>query len=238
MSRTLPRYSIEPIRSLSKDIVSMTRGRNKYLFANAAAKRKAKKAQPATKEYVKKAVARLGERKHSYTINSVLQPVYTTSTTYPVYDLAEGVAENNRVGNQIKPTSMQLRFTMYRGNADSVCRLIVFRWKERDSSVTLASILEQGSVGTASYVNAPLILETGNRNRFDILHDKCYVLDDGKQNTVNRVINIKMSKKIGYISGSASQERMNEIYYVFISDVVLASAPSVYVQALGYFRDL
>lgn len=192
-----------------------------------------------TKAYVKTAVNKIGERKFRLDTYNALTPYFSSTAAYPMFDVAEGTGEDDRIGNQIRPTSMQIRFSAYRGLADSVLRLVVFRWKERDTTKTTSAILDQTSIGATNYINAPLLLEAGNRKRFDILYDKTFILDDGKQNTIHRIVNVKVNaKKVDYTAAAVTQNRTNEIYWGFIADVALASAPSVYVQAIGHYRDL
>lgn len=202
-----------------------------------------KKQQPtkATKRYVKKELAALGERKYTWlsTDGTPLQPIYTSATVNPLYRIADGTGESQRIGQKIQPTSLEVSFNMYRGNADSQVRVIFLRWNNSAAVLSATSVLEAANNGNLNFITAPFDLDKSRRKRFTVLSDKMFLLDDARQNGIHTKYNVKVnSKPILYETTSLSSPATGNIFMLIISDNVLATAPNVTYDIVGRYRDL
>lgn len=205
--------------------------------------RKRRKTVPkSVKKYVKAKINNAGETKYQHTFPTVISPTWDTSTNLvtSVYDIIQGDGEGERLGLRIEPKSMRLAFTAYRGIADCTLRLIVFRYTERLNAPPVQDVcIENGASGTVQTVNMPYQIDKINRGRFNILHDSSYILDDGKQNGVHRVINLGFKHNpIYYADASATANRRNGIYFFFFTDVATGNAPTLSYSLLRKYKDL
>lgn len=204
-------------------------------------KRPNRRIKKTIKKAVKDQLKTLGETKFELfgTGGVGIAALHSTTTMIPAYDIAQGVDVDQRVGNKITPTGMTIRFSAYRGNADSTLRLLVVRWKPEYVFINTGLILESGDSGNTNYINAPYETDKINRKRFEVLHDSCYVLDDGKQNHICKEINVKVNgRPVIYSGAAAGAIRANEIHFVWISDSALATAPSVFYTCHARYKDL
>lgn len=194
----------------------------------------------AVKKYVKQSQKSLGET-HYILQNTSLTPNYSSVNALKLYDMNQGTNVDERVGLKVEPSTLQFRFTAYRGNTDAHLRLVVFRWTGAATSSNISStlVLESSLAGLNGYVNAPFLLEKNARKSFEVLHDSCYLLDDAKQNGIKKVINIKVnSRPIYYDTGSIGGVIKNPIQYFFISDTNLTNAPTVEITTIQKYKDL
>lgn len=193
------------------------------------------------KKEVKAQLSTLGETKHIvFGTGGVGIPAQNLNTSMvSCYENAQGLDTDDRVGDKTQPTSVKIKFTAYRGNTDSTLRLIAVRFKISTAILLTDSILYNSDVGTTNYINAPFKIDKADRQRFEVLHDSCYVLDDGKQNHICKEINIKVnSKPVLYEGPALADKRVNDIFFVWISDSALASAPSVFYTAIARYKDI
>lgn len=196
------------------------------------------------KKTVRKEQKKIGEKKYIWTSTNgtVLQPLWTSSVTVgPLFDCNQGVAENERIGQKIQPTSLNIRINAYRGNADSMLRIIVIRRIDPVlvAAVTTGSIVEIGNSGTLNFITAPFDLDKSRRERFQVLSDKMVLLDDGKQNGVHLNYNVKVgSKPVLFQTTITGGNTSNNIFIGFISDNALATAPNISYDIVARYKDL
>lgn len=213
----------------------------KSMKARGATFKPSKGVTPSVKKYVNRKIKENDEVKYLYEAFGAVGCNINSVGALSLYSMTGGTdGEDNRVGNTIQPTSLQLRLTVYRGNTDATFRLIVFRWKPKEiaSNVTLTQILEQTTYATDNYVNAPTKIKKADSSLFNILLDKRYVLDDAKQQNISVVHNVKVnSKKIYYDGPALADARANEIYWAVLSDTIPLNEPTVNIQTIARFTD-
>jgi len=193
----------------------------------------------AVKKYVKAVNKNLGETKETY-VASAWAPDYNAVSSPQIFDIAQGLTVGTRIGDKIMPHSLQFRFTAWRGNTDTTLRFIVFRWNDLSAGpTTTASFLESATAGTSNFINAPFLLNTADRKRIQVLHDSSYILDDGKQNGVKKIINVRVNTKpIKFSTTAVGGNMYNAIKYLFMSDVAPINAPSVNLHVIGRYKDV
>lgn len=190
--------------------------------------------------YIDRKIQRLGETKYITNSVSSLAPTFNSAiASTPMYDMAQGITESTRIGDKIRPQSFQLRFTAYRGLTDSTLRLVAFRYRDNVAAVNNNFVLDAiGTAGTSNYINNPLILNKGNK-MYEKLYDQSWVLDDGKQNHINKVVNIKVNgRPVNYTAPTAGQIRKDECYFFFMSDASPTNAPGVNYVSIARYKDL
>lgn len=194
----------------------------------------------AVKKYVKRVNSNAGETKYVITNLNAIGPDNLAAIATKAYDIAGGTDQNNRIGNKIEPTSLQIRWSAYRGLTDCMLRLIVFRWTgtSTTTNINLGLVLEQGALGSVNYINAPYLQEKQSRKSFQILHDSTYLLDDAKQNGIKRITNIKVSKSIYYDTALAGGFMKNGIQYAWITDTSPANTPLVQATVIQRYKDI
>lgn len=123
--------------------------------------KKPRQPSKAVKGYVKKELAALGERKYIWvsTDGTPEIPLFTSATVNPIYRIADGTKETERIGQKIQPTSLEVKLNMYRGNADSQLRVIFVRWNNSITVLAATSVLEATNNGNLNFITAPFLLD-------------------------------------------------------------------------------
>lgn len=207
-----------------------------------AMRRRRKTVPKSVKKYVKAKINNAGETKYIMNYPAVISPTWDTSTTtaISVFDIPQGDGEAERIGLKIEPKSLRLAFTAYRGLTDCTLRLVIFRYTDRlNSNPIQDTVLEIGGTGSVQCVNMPYQINKINRQRFNILHDSSYILDDGRQNAVHREINLSLKyNPIYFADATATAGKKNNIYFMFFADVATANAPTLSYNILRKWKDL
>jgi len=194
----------------------------------------------AVKKYVKKQTKKLGEVKYMAATQVSYSATYASGIACtPLYDNVEGVGTNQRIGKIIQPTSAQIRFSAYRGNTDCHLRLVAFRYRDNVATINNNFVLDNiGSALTVNYINNPLTINKAYKLH-EVLYDKTWILDDGLQNGLHKVVNLKTaSRTVKYTSNTAGQNRKDEIYYFFMSDVPSGNEPLINIVTVSKYRDV
>jgi len=195
----------------------------------------------ALKKEIKSLVKRetKGEAKYLLTTGS-------TTVTYNGYlyrlssvpQSAGASSDTTRIGDSIKPTSLQLNYTYYNIGAPGVnpyesdCRVIVFRWLVDDSLSAPTAGLIVNSVGG---LNAALsTFNHDQRANFEVLYDKMHLISNSTLQPTNQPhrVNIKVNAKdIQYVA--AATNGIGNLYIMVIGDSDTAVDPY-----FGYYAQL
>lgn len=207
------------------------------------AKRRPPRKKPVTKavkRYVRKANLRQGEVKY-ITNEGTYSATYSSAVpSTPLYNMIAGDGVGERNALKVRPTNVNIRFTAYRGLTDCHLRLVVFRYTDNVTGpVNNNFVLDTlGTAGTSNWINAPRIIAKGNRMT-EILYDRSWLLDDGRQNGIKKNINIKTGgKPVYYTVNTSTGVRKNEIYYFFMTDTSLANQPLLDFITISRYRDV
>lgn len=179
------------------------------------------------KAYVQRAIKQDAE--HKYLINVINDNPYNADQAcFCLANLAQGTGASQYLGQKISPTSLEFRFSCYKGLTDCLLRVIIFRAKdELDPTLVVNSrIYQAGQFGGAAAPLQVMRLLKAERDQFEILHDKMYIMDDGKQNGVGIHGMLKLAKKdIMYSGTTINSLSSNNIYLCLQGDTALANAP-------------
>lgn len=200
------------------------------------------KVSKAVKKYVKDATKDIGETKYNVTSNiaTAYNPIRSSTTMELAFPISQGSGINQREGLKINPTSLTFNWTCYKAaSADTIVRFIVIRMTDAVSAITTNTLVESINDGNVNYVNSFFANTKSVRHRFEVLHNSIYVLDDAKQNVINKSISVKVSAKpISFATSSGTGEAYGQIYFAWISDNPLLTAPSIYYSVQARYKDV
>lgn len=217
-----------------------TRDYSKVNLFKLAAKQRKRKPNKTVRKYVDNKMRQIGERKYIWhtTGGTPINPIYSSTNMTQAYSCIKGTGENERVGEKIQPTSIEVRYSAYRGNADSLLRFLVVRVLDVTAGYTTNDVLSATHVNSLNYITAPYQLGRASRKKFQVLHDETVLLDDAKQNNVHRHFYVKVAKKSSVVYNSTGTNEAGQIYFGWISDNALATAPSLTYDIVARYRDL
>nr|DAV77983.1 MAG TPA: capsid protein [Circoviridae sp.] len=175
-----------------------------------------KKVSPTVKQYVKRTLAARIEDKYTDSTYASYAPTWTynswvTAITMPTV----GTSDNERIGDKIRPTKLQICGQMYGINVSHVIKMIFFRWHP-NTTPTGNDIMDSNYTGTARAIWAPY--NHNQRQSYTILKTKQFVVSlTGTQNVPFKFnISRKKLANIQFANGGATGT--NLIYCLMIQD--------------------
>lgn len=145
---------------------------------------------------------------------------------------AQGSGYNNRIGDEIKLTSLEFRYNAYLESTSTpqhALRIIIFRWNLSTvlSTPSLASIL--GTSNTVNDVIAPYNKDALRQGDFTILSDRLYSVGAASPApSKQRLVRLR-GKKVTFEHASTSSD--NSIYILAVSDDATGTvANRIYLQ--------
>lgn len=216
-------------------------------------KSKAPKVSKAVKKYVKKAVKHVGETKHVEKAQLAWQPIDATGFIGRVSDTTQGTTDQNRIGDQIQPVSIELGFFMWTDTSNPVfpvydsynqCRVILFQWHEDDAfnSPIQSDILLYSYYQNIANVDIQMVspYNWDQRHLFTVLYDNTYtirpdVVGYPEQVLFKEHISIPVSRKIFYNAGGVSGS--NNIYIMVVTDSTTPAHPNIQYLTQLRFKD-
>lgn len=181
---------------------------------------------------VKKMIAQPVEVKYYNKVLTV-QSILYSGNLYLISDVPQGIADNDRDGDQLNLTHINLKAEWNASSAATsfnLCRFIVFQWRPQ-TTPTLNLILT--GLGAAIAPLAPYTRDT--RSMYKILYDKMTVLSIANSNSVH-AFNLRLRKgynrRLQYQGGTTVGS--NQIYILVVTDDGGAPSPqfSYYSQIL------
>lgn len=198
------------------------------------------------KKTVKAVIASKNEEKYfdlKFSLTST--DVYNPSITQ-LSGIAQGVSDSQRVGDSVKPTSLDIRGNIYasvNGALGQTIRIIVFQWRPSLGSYapSLSAILNNGS--TTDGYQPFYQLNRDTRSQYKILADRTYMLlgstyASGQQTSLaGKYVHLKMKLKQPKIQWQAASttNQMNGLYMVILSDTGVTEMSSNFVSRLMYY---
>lgn len=154
-------------------------------------------------------------------------------TVNPLSNIAQGNDVGNRDGNSILARSLWLQMDV-RGNVanqSNIVRVIVFVDTENTGSTPAASDVLQ-TTGSAFAVDSPLNVD--HLPRYTILMDKKFVTSTAGQTRLNTKRYINLYKHIKYTGPNATDTYKNQLFILFVSDVITDDPILTYYSRLGF----
>lgn len=213
------------------------KGKTKVVFRVAAPQRRALPA-PSIKSIVKRTLNECKETKYLLTSN-VPATVPAAGVFHKLSNIAQGVTDSQRIGDAICINKLHLKYTVWAGDATNLIRVIVFQWKDNDSTApTLPDILTQAG-GTPGYEYYGSYVHDNLGNKFNVLYDKLIGMNlaSGAPKSVNKNMNMKYFKKeIEFVAGGGNG--FNHIYMLAISDSAASTHPSLQFSSYLTYTDI
>lgn len=162
--------------------------------------------------------------------------------------IAQGTADNQRVGTMISPTSLQFRAYL-RSNTTTVgpstSRLIVAWDKQADQlnpPVSGANGVLDSTVVTNELLSP---FNHDNIERYTILYDKVFTLNVNSSTSSTTTVpngkyikkKIKLSRNIRYGTIGAGVPITNNLVFIWLTDTLLAGQPTFEMGSRLYYKD-
>ncbi len=114
----------------------------------------------------------------------------------PLVAVAQGDDDSDRNGLQITLRRLHMRFTVERGNTDSLLRVIVFRDRQSNGlTPTLNQVLQRTATVTEAMVSPK---SNDFRRRFTFLSDRIHQVSLGRGEQIQFRVSHKLSNKVIY----------------------------------------
>jgi len=160
------------------------------------------------------------------------QSVSSAPTIVRLSSMAQGLGDQDRIGDSIRLLRFQLRAHFVCGDSFNTCRMIIFQWKPMESGFPADSdILLPGPTSASDILSQ---YQTDTKPQFSIIYDTVFrLIGDGNSGSpfgpasthyINRMFYPKL-KKVQFRAGS-STIMSNGLFGMFISD----STSSVHPQ--------
>lgn len=199
-------------------------------------KKKTGKVSKAVKTYVHKTLSKEIETKcvtGAIVVNAAAAPSNWNGAMYFVNQIAQGVAEGQRIGDKISPKRLKAQLTfrcgaIIAGTEVYTIRVLVVEDLVGDTSVvTMADVLETRGTDVAGVSGYPINVISMPRYRY--LYDKVTTI--AQVGPIEHVFNINLTKKlprkITYDGPGGGDDGRHGLYICIISDKDTAYSPAV-----------
>lgn len=151
--------------------------------------------------------------------------------------MAQGDGYNQREGDMVTLSKATIRLTVTSAATTNVVRVILFRWKEDDTTPpTVGDILEGGYSGTADAPRAMLKFGTA-REKYNVLWDKSYGLSNNSNESRHLVKSFYFkNSKVRYNAGLTTAR--GSLRLLIISDDGISTYPTAAWSWELYYKDL
>lgn len=195
------------------------------------------------KDQVRKFVKRQDETKF-FDANTTVAQQYGSGAgviTAQVSATAQGIAANQRIGDQIVPQRYEIKMQLFNQNTNpvSTTRVIIFQFRP-NSVPTLASVLDNGPSG-APDINSPLNFDL--RATYKVIWDKRFNMTGGVSSsnqalTISKNINL-VKKGVAKVNFNAAATTGDHQIWAIILGSNAAGATGQLVTYSGrlYFKD-
>lgn len=141
---------------------------------------------------------------------------------YSLTDIAQGATDQTRNGDELLPTSLDIRMQLVAGDATQAARFMIVRWLPYTTGApSITAILQ----GTGSALAPYQSFYHDQRDQFEVLMDKFIKLDTYHP-TFNVRKRLKLAKKMVKYTAGSTTNASNKLFVVLISDSGAAPNPS------------
>lgn len=141
----------------------------------------------------------------------------------------------SRIGDRINPTKIEFKFSVARGSADAVCRIVIIRVKTGTSS---GLYFNQGSTAPTGY--APYSAYAKDRRKdIDVLYDKMVSVDQYNPLKIgSKNIHMAKTKPICFDGATSTTYTVGGLYICLVSDQASgATAPGMTYSLRTFYTD-
>lgn len=188
------------------------------------------------KGQVKRLVRGRTEMKYFYWPNPTtpLPAAPTQVTTTPAltgvpFDIAQGTADTQRVGDAIQwASSFSLKYTWTIGDSTNIVRMIIFQWRDVSSILPIPDPANILIVGPSNAIDVHSQYNHDYRKSYTILFDQTLnLIGDGtagnfpftiytERSFFKKISLKKANKDVNYIGGGGQAK--NRLFFIFVSD--------------------
>lgn len=183
-----------------------------------------------------KIIKTAAEKKHNDVSISATAATAAGTLNTTLNTIIRGTSDyRERVGDQITPKSLQIRFRAYSQGAaidrSNFVRLIVFQWYDTVVTPVVADVLDN-TTSVLSTENAPnAFYNWNNKLKFRVLYDKTLqVSSEGPSTARHTRMVTKGFRPIRYAGALATDLTSNGIYILYISDSTTVDHPFVNIH--------
>lgn len=175
------------------------------------------------------------ERKHHYLSYSGASIDNITANFWQLCTPPQGLADNNRIGDTIKPVLVEIPYTIEPASVGPKfdIRIVVFQYTSpyTGTAPAFGSLFNSGYLGTGNSCNAPRNMDL--LEQFHILYDKKHVVTLASGNKKGYIkIKAKRLKKIQFTAGSL-YNCVNSLWFMAVSNDT-SGAGSAYQPTLSF----
>lgn len=179
----------------------------------------------------------INSEKKSFSTSQSVQNVNYNGTIFPLSQISQGDAIDERVGNSILSKALLIKYA-WRGNFASEqynhVRFMVFMDTMNTGTIpTVADVLN--SIGSSNAPNSHLTRINAMQFRFKILHDEAYILCQYGESAKTKSVYIKLDQHLKYTGTSGTDEGKNQIYVLVIGDNNTNLPNISYISKLKYY---
>lgn len=188
------------------------------------------------------------EKKYVDTVLTTLTGVTYAGTIGLFAMPAAGADVNSRVGDKIRVTGIDFKYTVVGYDTTNLLRVILFKWNNDDGSYapTVANILGSADLSTQGAPLARLNWDNQQAKDFEILYDKCHALSFNNTTAApGSAVEVAQVKLWGKGLGSTPTIELNNGFttgkgrygVLYVSDSALAGHPKIAYTARIEFSD-
>lgn len=175
------------------------------------------------------------QQEHKYHQKYLGIGIDNAGTVIDLSDVSQGDTDLRRDGDELMPTSLNVKYAAVAADSTNLMRVIIFRYKPDVQAATipgLSNILIPNGLAVSPYWFYSVDL----REQFNILYDKTHSLATADKNQVFVDTTLKMAKQtVGYTSGSIYGR--DHIFLLVLSDSTAATHPSIEFSSRLNFTD-
>lgn len=171
-------------------------------------------------------------------VKAVAGAVATTASTAgfvgPIAQPAQGVAINQRLGDEIKMLKFEGNIEFTVADATNVVRLVIFQWYMDDvlDIPALSDIFENTTYPWVSVHK----LSAKTRRKYKILYDRAVALSTSNSNMqISCNLDLTSCRKTEFTAGATTGK--NILYYAIVSDSVAVTHPGYTFSTALYYQD-
>lgn len=181
---------------------------------------------------VKTITTRIAEKKYSLAVSGGPQAIDQLWDITCVTQISQGAADTSRVGDEIRVSSIEYKYTMFSvNNEPAAIRFVIVQWHPQVTDTNgsppsvAGNIFFDGTVDSENYLQ-PIYHD--NRRQFRILYDKTHKLSaaDEITATYHGFITRGFQRNLQYYGGSATNAA-NQIFILKCSSVTGANSPTM-----------
>lgn len=199
--------------------------KRKYGGSHGYSKR-AKYVKPAVKKYVKGQLKKRIERKFTNRVFNLSPDTTGTISKFMDTEPAPGTSDIQRIGDRIRLTSLDFRYTLIHSDGTNFTRIILFQWKDDDSNYT--PVVNDVILAGGNALVSPIRHDQRKAGMINVLMDRVHSQSDSGSNAAifrRKFFTRGFGREVQFINGT--QKGVNNIYMLTISDSGAAPHPTL-----------